>query len=91
MNPLNKENLFNLSFDSLIENISLDDMFNPNPEIGSSNLESFKYDKNPMENISDYSNKTRLTQKKELIIKMLLLKQKKYLLIKKEEEKQFKF
>ena len=54
MNLLNKENLFNFSLDySLIENISLDDMFNPNPEISSSNLESFKYDKNPMENISE--------------------------------------
>ena len=53
MNLLNKENLFNFSLDSLIENISLDDMFNPNPEIGTSNLESFKYDKNPMENISE--------------------------------------
>ena len=53
MNQPNKENLFNFSFDSFIENISLDDMFNPNPEIGTSNLESFKYDKNPMENISE--------------------------------------
>ena len=53
MNLLAQKNLFNFSLDSLIENISLDDMFNHNPEIGTSNLESFKYDKNPMENISE--------------------------------------
>ena len=53
MNLLAQKNLFNFSLDSLIENISLDDIFNHNPEIGTSNLESFKYDKNPMENISE--------------------------------------
>ena len=54
MNQPNKENLFNFSLDySLIENISLDDMFNPNPEISSSNSESSQYDKNPMEGISE--------------------------------------
>ena len=53
MNQPNKENLFNFSFDSFIENISSDDMFNPNPEISSSNSESSQYDKNPMEGISE--------------------------------------
>ena len=53
MNQLNKENFFNLSYDSLIDNISSDDIFNNNPEIDTTNLEPFKYDNNPMENVSE--------------------------------------
>ena len=105
MNQPNKENLFNFSFDSFIENISSDDMFNPNPEISSSNSESSQYDililklahlilslpnmiRIQWRVFQKCSNKTRVNQKKELIIKILLLKQKKDYLRKKEEEKQ---
>ena len=87
MNPLNKENLFNYSLDSLIENISSDDMFNPNPEISSSNSESSQYDKNPMEGISEMFKQNTSESEKRVDNKNITFKTEKGLLKKKRGRK----
>ena len=87
MNQPNKENLFNFSFDSFIENISSDDMFNPNPEISSSNSESSQYDKNPMEGISEMFKQNTSESEKRVDNKNITFKTEKGLLKKKRGRK----
>ena len=87
MNQLNKENFFNLSYDSLIDNISSDDMFNPNPEISSSNSESSQYDKNPMEGISEMFKQNTSESEKRVDNKNITFKTEKGLLKKKRGRK----
>ena len=87
MNQPNKENLFNFSFDSFIENISSDDMFNPNPEISSSNSESSQYDKNPMEGISEMFKQNTSESEKRVNNKNITFKTEKGLLKKKRGRK----
>ena len=87
MNQPNKENLFNFSFDSFIENISSDDMLNPNPEISSSNSESSQYDKNPMEGISEMFKQNTSESEKRVNNKNITFKTEKGLLKKKRGRK----
>ena len=87
MNQPNKENLFNFSFDSFIENISSDDMFNPNPEISSSNSESSQYDKNPMEGISEMFKQNTSESEKRVDNKNITFKTERGLLKKKRGRK----